>query len=302
MKKLLFVFNPHSGKAQIKNRLLDILNLFQANDYEMVVHPTQARLDAYELVKNSEGLYDIIVCSGGDGTLNETIAGLMNYKPENRPLIGYIPSGSTNDFAHSLGIPKDMQNAAETIIAGKTFLCDIGSFNERYFNYVAAFGAFTEVSYATSQTLKNMLGHQAYILEGVKQVGNIKAKHLKLEYNGETVEDDFIFGMFTNTKSVGGFKGIVGKGVKLNDGLFEGTFIRVPRNAIELQSILASLLNQKPDRMDKLLYFKTNELKITSDEAIPWVIDGEFAGNQTEITMKVNKEAANIIVGSKYIM
>lgn len=299
MKKLLFVFNPHSGKAQIKNRLLDILNLFQANDFEIVVHPTQARLDAYNLVKNSKGKYDIIVCSGGDGTLNETISGVMSYDESSRPVIGYIPSGSTNDFAHSLGIPKDMNYAAETIINDNRFLCDVGSFNERYFNYVAAFGAFTEVSYATPQSTKNILGHQAYILEGVKQVGNIKAHHMILEFNGEVVEDDFIFGMFTNTKSVGGFRGIVGKDVTLNDGIFEGTFIRVPRNAIELQAILKSLLSQKQDRMERMLYFKTDELKITSNEPIPWVIDGEFAGEQTLITMKVNKEAVNLIVGAR---
>lgn len=293
MKKLLFILNPKSGKAQIKNQLLDIVNIFQQNGYQVQLHITQAPLDAKDTVEKIGKWFDRIVCSGGDGTLNETVSGMMEANL-NIPL-GYIPSGSTNDFASGLKISKRMDQAAKTAVSGEAFQCDIGSFNGRYFNYVAAFGAFTEVSYATPQQMKNVLGHPAYIIEGIKQIPAIKAAPMVIEYDENILEGDFIYGMITNSTSVGGFKKIVGKAVEMNDGLFEVTFIRNPKNALELQEILNALLTEEMSS-ERLITFKTSQLKIHSPKSVPWVLDGEYGGNPDEIEIKNLYRVLNIIV------
>lgn len=209
MKKLLFVINGHSGKGQIKNRLLEIIDVMVQEGYQVTVHTTQAREDATNVVREQAKDYDLIVCSGGDGTLDETVTGLMQ-SGEKVP-IGYIPAGSTNDFANSLKIPKNMLHAGKTAVTGRRFPCDVGEFNGDFFIYVAAFGIFTDVSYATSQELKNVLGHVAYILEGAKRLHTIKSYHMRVEYDGQETEGDFLLGMITNSTSVGGFKGMTGK-------------------------------------------------------------------------------------------
>ena len=178
--KMLFVFNPNSGKAQIKNQLMKIIQVFSKAGYEITVYPTKAPLDGYQHILDNEGRYDVITCSGGDGTLNETVAAVLKYKGE-KPPIGYIPSGTTNDFAASLGIPRNMTKAAVNIAKGKLFPCDVGIVNgERSFNYVAAFGAFTRVSYGTPQNLKNILGHQAYVIEAVRSLSTIKSQYMRV--------------------------------------------------------------------------------------------------------------------------
>ena len=202
-KKLLFVFNPCSGKAQIKNQLLDIVDTMVKADYEVTIYPTQCAGDAKEKVEAYAGNYDLVVCSGGDGTLDEVVTGMMQCKA--KVPLGYIPAGSTNDFASSLGIPKDMEKAAEAAVTGKPFPCDVGLFNGDYFVYVAAFGLFTEVSYKTSQEWKNVLGHAAYILEGAKCLHDIPSFMMQVEYNNMRIQDEFIYGMITNSTSVGGF-------------------------------------------------------------------------------------------------
>ena len=293
MKKLLFILNPKSGKGQIKNQLLDIVNIFQKNGYQVQLHITQAPLDAKDIVERIGKQFDRIVCSGGDGTLNETVSGMME-ADLNIPL-GYIPSGSTIDFASSLKIAKKMDKAAEIAVSGETFQCDIGYFNGRYFNYVAAFGAFTEVSYATPQQMKNVLGHPAYIIEGIKQITAIKAAPMVIEYDETVLEGDFIYGMITNSTSVGGFKKIVGKAVEMDDGLFEATFIRNPKNALELQEILNAILMEEMNS-ERLITFKTSQLKIHSPKSVPWVLDGEYGGNPDEIEIRNLYRVLNIIV------
>ena len=192
-KKMLFVFNPKAGKGRIKMHLLDIVDIFSGHDYEVIIRATQAPRDAYEQAKNYADSVDLIVCSGGDGTLDEVVTGIME-TGSNVP-IGYIPAGSTNDFANSLFMPKNMVKAAEMIMEEELYHCDIGRFNEQTFAYVAAFGLFTDVSYETDQDLKNVLGHVAYILEGVKRLFDIKSYHMKVTSDELEVEDDFIVGM-----------------------------------------------------------------------------------------------------------
>lgn len=296
MKKLLFVVNGHSGKGQIKNKLLDIIDIMIKEGYHVQVHTTQEREDATKVVREQAKYYDLVVCSGGDGTLDEAVTGMM--QSEVRTPLGYIPAGSTNDFANSLEIPKDMIQAAKTAVLGVPFSCDVGEFNGDYFIYVAAFGIFTDVSYATSQELKNALGHVAYILEGAKKLHTIKSYHMRVEYDGNEIEGDFLLGMITNSTSVGGFKNMTGKDVKLDDGLFEVTLIHKPKNIIELNTIIASLTNLK-DETDLIDSFRADSVKFYSEEEIPWTLDGEFGGDHKEVQIKDHCKAVDIMINEK---
>ena len=280
--KLLFIYNPHSGTGRIRLQLSDILEIMVRAGYEVNVHPTQAVGDAAEVAAERASEYDLVVCCGGDGTLDETVTGLM--KSGCRVPLGYIPAGSTNDFAASLNLPKNMKKAAQIAVNGKDFSCDVGCFGEKNFIYIAAFGLFTDVSYQTKQELKNVLGHVAYLLEGAKRIGSHPSYRMRVEYNGGIIEDEFIYGMVTNSLSVGGFKGMTGDDVALNDGLFEVMLIRTPRNAVELNEIIAVLTKLRPES-DLIYTFKTDELQISPYQAIPWTLDGEYGGEQTQIRL-----------------
>lgn len=296
MKKLLFIFNPQAGKAQIKNKLLQILEIMVRESYEVTIYPTQGREDARKLVSERAGDFDLVVCSGGDGTLDETVSGLM--RCGHRIPLGYIPAGSTNDFANSLKIPKDMLKAAQIAVSGQRFACDVGSFNEKSFIYVAAFGIFTSVSYQTRQEWKNILGHAAYFLEGVKSLPEITSYYMRIEYNDIVIEDEFIYGMVTNSNSVGGFQNMTGKNILLDDGKFEVTFIRCPKNFAELNEILASLTNLIDDT-DLIYSGKSDHITILSEEEIPWTLDGEFGGKVREVDIRNECRALEIMVRRK---
>ncbi|MCR5396608.1 MAG: YegS/Rv2252/BmrU family lipid kinase [Lachnospiraceae bacterium] len=292
-KKLLFVYNPHSGKGMIKQNLSDIMDCLIKADFEVTIYATQAAGDAVNKCCEEAQNYDRIVCSGGDGTLDEVVTGVM--KSGHRVPIGYIPAGSTNDFGNSLGIDKEMLSAAHIAAGEHSFLCDVGRFGEDYFVYVAAFGIFTEVSYATDQNLKNMLGHAAYILEGMKQLWDIPSFRMLVEHDGNIFYDEFIYGMVTNTMSVGGFKGIIPGNIELNDGLFEVTLIKTPKNPIELNEILAFLTGLAKDT--ELVYsFKTNQIKFTCNEKVPWTLDGEYGGDPESVLISNIPQAMEIIV------
>ncbi len=281
---LLFIVNPCSGKEQIRRSLLEILNIFTEAGFDVRVHVTQHQGDAKAAVIEKGRDASVIVCSGGDGTLNETVSGMMEL--ERLPLLGYIPAGSTNDFASSLGIPKKMESAAESIVKGVPWPIDVGAFGEkRHFMYIAAFGAFTEVSYLTPQDKKNRLGHQAYMLEGVKSLASLKSYHFRVECEEMELEDDFVFGMVTNTLSVGGFKGLVTQSVALSDGLFEVLLIRMPKTPIDLSNIVNYMfLKEEPN--DYVYKFKSRRITFHSEEPVDWVLDGEFGGSRTEVTIE----------------
>ncbi len=293
MKKLLFIFNPHAGKAQIKSRLLQIVDLMVKRGYDVTIYPTQAKRDALKIVQKRAEEFDLIVCSGGDGTLDEAVSGMM-LSGKKVPL-GYIPAGSTNDFANSLKIPKDMVKAAEIAISGKTFACDVGMFNEKPFVYVAAFGMFTAVSYKTRQEWKNILGHAAYLLEGVKSLTEIASYRLCVECEGKVIEDEFIYGMITNSNSVGGVKNMTGKNVLLDDGKFEVTLIRMPKNIVELHTILGSL-TKRIDNTDLIYSFKSDCITFLSEEKVSWTLDGEYGGSLHEVTVRNLRQALEIMV------
>lgn len=294
MKKMLFVFNPRSGKEQIRGYLLEILDLFTKEGFQIRVHVTQCQGDAARVVEQSGQDADLIVCSGGDGTLNETVSGMM--KLEHCPLLGYIPAGSTNDFAASLAIPRRMTLAASNIVTGSPFSVDCGSFcDDRYFMYIAAFGALTEVSYQTPQDRKNILGHQAYMLEGVKSLAGIKPYSMRVEWEDQVLEEDFAFGMVTNTYQVGGFKGLVNQSVALNDGLFEVLLIRMPRTPADLSNIISYMfLREAPN--EYVYKFKTSSIRFYSPGPVDWVLDGEYGGARTQVEIRNLKERVPILL------
>lgn len=293
-KKMLFIYNPRAGKAQIRSNLLDMIDVFTRAGYEVTAYPTQARGDGIKAVMDkAPGVYDMIACSGGDGTLDEVVTGMMQC--EEKLPVGYVPAGSTNDFAGSLHIPKNMSKASEIIVNGKDFACDIGRFNNDFFVYIAAFGIFTDVSYETKQDVKNVLGHMAYILEGMKRISGIQSYFMKVEYNDQVIEGDFIFGMITNSTSVGGFKRITGKYVKLDDGEFEVTLIKRPANPMELNTIMTALLSQNINT-DLMYCFKASGLRITSGEEVAWTLDGEYGGKHTGVEIVNLKQAMSIRV------
>ena len=290
---MLFVFNPKAGKGKIKTHLLDIVDIFSSHDYEIIIRSTQAPRDAYEKAKEYANSVDMIVCSGGDGTLDEVVTGIM--EAESSVPIGYIPAGSTNDFANSLSISKDMVQAAKDIIEGNLYSCDVGAFNNDSFVYIAAFGLFTDVSYETDQHMKNILGHLAYLLEGSKRIWNVPTYWIKVEANGETFEGEYIYGMVTNAKSVGGFKNLPGQDVRLDDGLFEVTLIKRP---LELNEIIASLLMQE-DHTDLIDSFKTDRIIIESNQEISWTLDGEYGGDHGYVCIEARKHAMELVLNNK---
>ena len=292
-KRMLFVYNPRSGKARIRSNLLDIIDIFVKAGYEVTAYPTQASGDAVKAVQERRAGYDIVVCSGGDGTLDEVVTGMM--KSDEHLPIGYVPAGSTNDFANSLGIPKSMLQAADAVVNGKNFACDVGKFNNDIFIYVAAFGIFTDVSYGTPQDTKNVLGHAAYLIEGVKRLPSVRSYPLKITCNGEVIEGEFLYGMVTNSHSVGGFRGITGQNVALDDGLFEVTLIRKPTNPLDLNNIIVALVDKRV-KSEYIYTFTTDSVKVEAEEPVAWTLDGEYGGDHLKVQIENLNQALTIRV------
>ena len=292
-QKLLFVFNPKSGKGLIKNHLLDIVDTMIKAGYDVTVYTTQSRGDATRKVREDGSAYDRIVCSGGDGTLDEVVTG-MREADLHMPL-GYIPAGSTNDFARTLGIPNDMVKAAQIAVGENLFPCDVGQFNDDTFIYIAGFGLFTEISYETPQEFKNIFGHAAYILSAAKSLAAIPNYLMQVEVNGEMLEGRFIYGMVTNSVSVAGFKGLTGKDVHLDDGEFEVTLVKTPTNPIELNEIMGYLTGILSET-NMVYTCKTDRIKIRSRSSVTWTLDGENGGNHWSVDIKNHHRKLNFVI------
>lgn len=295
MRRLLFIYNPFAGKGNIKSHISDIVDTFTKQGWLVTIHPTQGKGDATSVAAELGAQFDRVVCCGGDGTLHETVAGLMEL--ERRPEVGYIPAGTTNDFARNLHLPRSLIGKAETAGAGVPRPVDLGSFNGERFIYVAAFGAFTDVSYDTPQPFKNMFGHLAYVLEGAARLASIQAYRLRVEHDGGIEEGDFIFGMVSNTVSVGGFKGPHAEDVALDDGLFEVVLVRQPKNAAQLQSIILALMQTKPEPDGAVTAFRSGHLRVTCTEELPWTLDGEYGGAPKEAEIQALERAVRIVHG-----
>lgn len=296
-KNLLFVLNPISGKGHIGQNLIGIIDIFVKAGFRVTIHTTQEPLDAKRLIISEGENYDLIVAAGGDGTLSEVIGGILCVEEAvgKRIKVGYIPCGSTNDFACSLGLPKNALESAELITQGNAFACDIGKFNNVTFNYVAAFGAFTDVSYETPQETKNIFGHLAYIFEGMSRLPNLPSYEMTIRLDDKTIHGNFILGMVMNSNYVGGISGEWVVQADLSDGLFEVLLIETPSNIFDYHPIIAGLI--KGEREGKgFLLEKVKEVTFETSDDIKWTLDGEYGGNDREAKISVLKHAVDIII------
>ena len=283
MKKMLFFVNPAAGREEMHFQLMDVLDRFTAAGYDVVCHPTQKPRDIPEVIAATGSQYDMIVTCGGDGTLNETVSGLMTL--EHRPLLGYIPAGTVNDFATSLHIPKTIPEAVTNIIEGVPFAVDMGGFNgDKFFTYVAAFGAFTKVSYATPHASKQALGRAAYILEGIRSLTDIRPIHVVATTANQVIKDDVILGMVSNATSVGGFKALDDSIVKMDDGLNELILVKAPKALADYNAIVGCLIAR--DFSPSYFHIiQTDHVTLRFDEPVPWTLDGEYGGDTAEATI-----------------
>ena len=292
MKKLLFIMNPFAGQKKANKVLPEILMLFTNAGYDIHISMTTGPGSATRTAAERGSEADLVVCCGGDGTLNETIAGLL-MAGLNVP-VGYIPSGTTNDFASSLKLSHNPVQAAADIIEGQPVPYDIGKFGDRYFSYVASFGAFTKSSYAVPQTVKNALGHTAYILGGISELSQIRNEHVRMEIDGEVVEDDYLFGAICNSTSVGGILTLPPNRVDMGDGIFEVMLIRAPRTINEIPECLFAVQNQEFN-CGMITFRPARKVKITVDPAMTWTLDGEKAEGHSEILVENLHHAVRIM-------
>lgn len=292
-QKIMLLLNPISGKKTAKNLIIPLVNYFMKFDDEVHIYTTLYKNHAEKLVNMYAPKNDLLICIGGDGTLNETMNGLMTIKK--RPILCYIPTGTVNDFANTLSLSKNIESIYHLLLRKQVFTIDIGKFNEKYFSYIAAFGAFTEVSYQTPQQTKSLFGKAAYFLEGMKQLPKITSYHSQIIYDDGLIEEELIFGGITNSNFVGGFKSFHLKNTELDDGLFEVLLIKPPKNPLDFQLILSSLITQKPN--DKFMYFfKTKTLKIQHEQEVIWTLDGEKGGKYQNITIENIHKAIDILI------
>lgn len=296
-KKVLLIVNPTAGKNKSRAGTFDIVNKFSSADYDFTIKTTTCQGDATNIVKNYIEDKDMVVCCGGDGTFNETINGVMSLS--RRVPIGYIPAGSTNDLANTIGLPLNISDSTDTIIRGNTNQYDIGLFNNRFFSYIASFGVATNLSYETPQKLKNIFGHNAYMINGfvlrlIPTLKSIKPMHIKIEYDGKTLEDNFYFGSISNSTSVAGMFHFSENDVKLDDGKFEVLLVRGLKSPLESFALLKQVKRMDYDGK-KIIYLKCSNLKMTFDKEVPWTLDGEYGGSHKEVRFSVLNRAIDII-------
>ena len=292
-KNLLFILNPNAGKGEIRSKAVRILQLFSSAGYDVLVSPTSRAGEIPEIIQRRANGVDLVVCCGGDGTLNETVTGLMKLDP--RPPLGYLPAGTVNDFASSLGISKDLEGAAQAVLSGSPVDVDIGRFGEQYFTYIAAFGAFTEVSYQTPQQSKNVFGRTAYVLEGLKRLTSLKSYQASIEYDSGTCQGDYLFGMISNSSSVGGLKLLDDAQISMNDGMFEVILIQKPDSLTEMQQVINAVLLH--DYSSPLITaFRTSNLTVSCENETPWTLDGEFGGAPEKVEIENLHLALRVIL------
>lgn len=296
-KKLLLIVNPCSGRAKMRTELLKVVEILSDAEYEVTVYPTKDRGDAtLKAAAIAEGEYDLLVVCGGDGTLNEVITGLM--QTGIKQTLGYIPSGTLNEWSSGLGIARNIADAAKDITVGHEITLDVGQFGDKYFSYTASFGAFTSASYSAPQDIKNVLGQAAYFFEGIKSLGNIKPMHLKFICDEKEIEGDFLFGAVSNSMSVGGIVKFDDSVVKLNDGYFEVLLIKNPNNILKLQPLIDGILRKELDR-EGMEFFHTKSITVIGGEEISWTLDGEYAEGKNEIKIENIHNAITLIVPDK---
>ena len=284
MKKMLFIMNPFSGQRKANKVLPEIISLFNRADYEVNTYITGGPGDATRIAALRAKDVDLVVCCGGDGTFNETITGMILCGAD--VPVGYIPAGSTNDFASSLKIPLNPLQAAQNILDGQPVSYDVGRFGERFFTYIASFGAFTRTSYATPQSVKNALGHTAYVLEGINELSQIRNIHVRMELDNEVLEDDYLFGAISNSTSVGGVLTLKSSQVDMSDGLFEVLLVRAPKTLTELPECILALQTQNYDNCGMITFRSASRIKVLAPTDVPWTLDGEKEEGHEEVLVE----------------
>ena len=292
MKKLLLIVNPKAGTRRIGRVLPEVIEIFNRADYEVTVHITAGSGDCTQVVRSRGAQADLIVCAGGDGTFNEAVAGMMESGID-RPL-GYIPCGSTNDFAISLKLPTDPVKAAQLIVSGVPLKYDVGLFGDRYFSYVASFGAFTRASYSTPQDVKNALGHTAYLLEGIQEISQIRKEHIRIELDDRIIEDDFLFGAVSNSTSMGGILTLDPRQVDMRDGKFELLLIRAPQDLMEIHECVQAVSKQIYN-CAMMTFVSTKKLTVHADASMPWTLDGEREEGREQVVIRCLHQAITLM-------
>ena len=293
MKKMLFIVNPISGQKKALKSLPEIISLFNRADYEVITYITGAQGDATRMAALRGGDMDLVVCCGGDGTFNETITGLL--EAGHHTPVGYIPSGSTNDFAASLKLSTNPLKAAQDILEGQSVAYDVGKFGHRYFSYVASFGAFTQSSYTTPQSIKNLLGHTAYVLSGISELSQIRKEHVRMEIDGEVVEDDYLFGAISNATSVGGVLTLDPKLVDMSDGYLEILLVRAPQNLQEISECLQAFQAQDYRNCAMVTFRSARRVRILANSGMPWTLDGEREDGHLEVVAENVHHAIHLV-------
>lgn len=294
-QRVLLMVNPMAGRQKIRNELLYVVDTLTKAGYETIIYTTQGKDATRDLLAEKDSQFDRVICCGGDGTFNEILSATMHW--DKRPILGYIPAGTTNDFAAGLKLPSDIREAAVNIVRGTPHTVDAGLFNTSYFSYVASFGAFTETSYSTPQNFKNALGHLAYILEGIKEIPAVTSYTVCVEADGQIYKDSYIFGAVSNARSVGGILKISDSLVDLNDGVFEVMMIKMPKTLMDLSAIVTTLTSLNPLKYDPsmFLFLQTKELKITFEQEMVWSLDGERVSGGKEARIACIKDAFKIL-------
>ena len=294
MKTIHLIMNPESGTRQGRRFLPDIISLFNRAGFLVTAFMTGKRGDAAEFAREHGGEPDIVAVCGGDGTLNEAVSGLISGK--HKTPVGYIPCGSTNDFANGLGLPTDPMKAAECVVSGAPRILDIGRFGaDRYFSYTASFGAFTQVAWATPQPVKNILGHAAYILEGILSLPEIHPIRMNIRADGLEYEDDYVFGAVCNSTSLGGLLKLKDSEVHMSDGLFEALLIPFPGDLLVLSRVLSSLNAGRYDDPD-LLFLRASDFHFSSKSRPVWTLDGEIAETGNSVRVRNIHNAIRVIM------
>ena len=275
-KKLLFIVNPRAGKRKSHAPLFDAVSIYSEAGYLVSVRVTSHPGEATELAEDLGAEFDLVVCHGGDGTLNETVNGVMRIPKDKRPAVSYLPGGSTNDFAASLNISSNPAEAALSAMRLEPRKLDVGRFGERNFVYVASFGAFTKTTYTVPQDIKNVFGHFAYMLDGVKNLDTLCPYRMKITADGEVFDGEYLFGAISNSTSIAGLMKLSDEEVLFNDGLFELLLVPVPRTSAAMQALILALVNKDYYNSEGLIFRHVKHVTAETAENIPWTLDGEY--------------------------
>lgn len=298
MENLLFIYNPKAGKGRARWMLSGVINAFTRAGRLVTAYPTQAPGDARRITRELAPKFDRVACCGGDGTLHEVMAGLMDLPESARPPVGYIPMGTTNDYARNLTLPRGMEEMAALAAGGEPRGVDLGKLGEEYFIYVAAFGLFADTSYSTPQEMKNLLGHLAYVLKGATELTSQKRHHLTVDYDEGQLEGDYLYGMVSNTISVGGVIGLPAQEVKLDDGRLEALLVEAPKNIAQLNAAVRALARQEYSEESGVKVLHSTRFKFTGEEKVSFTVDGEFGGEHKQVEITAVHTPVRIVYGS----